>query len=153
MDTWLNIQGGKKMTVNETEIEVRYQETDQMGIVYHANYLIWFEIGRTKLIEQLGFQYASLEMEDILSPVVDVHVTYTKPALYGDIVKVHTWIDTYDGVRTTYAYKILNQNDEILVTGETMHVIVKKGSFKPVRLRNVRRDWHDAYKKEIEDVK
>ena len=53
------------MTVNHTEIEVRYQETDQMGVVYHANYLVWFEIGRTKFIEQLGFKYAEMERTEL----------------------------------------------------------------------------------------
>src|SRR5699024_2857696 len=135
--------------INKTNIEVRYQETDQMGIVYHANYLIWFEIGRTKFIEQLGFRYASLEDEKILSPVTDVGVSYIRPARYGETVKIHTWLQKYDGVRTTYAYQIKNQKEEILVTGETQHVLVDKDTFKPLRLRNVRRDWHDAYKAEL----
>ena len=59
------------MLISETNIEVRYAETDQMGVVYHANYLVWMEIGRTKLIEDLGFKYAEMEKDGILAPVID----------------------------------------------------------------------------------
>lgn len=136
-------------TINQTDIEVRYQETDQMGVVYHANYLVWFEIGRTKLIEQLGFRYASLEEESVLSPVIDAQISYQRPAEYGDTANVSTWIQAYDGVRTTYAYEVKNQNGQQLVTGTTMHVIVDKEHFKPLRLRSVNREWHLAYKNEV----
>lgn len=136
-------------TINQTDIEVRYQETDQMGVVYHANYLVWFEIGRTKLIQQLGFHYASLEEENILSPVIDVQISYQTPAKYGDTVTVSTWIHSYDGVRTSYGYEIHNKDGERLVKGTTQHVIVDKTTFKPMRLRSVNRAWHLAYKKEL----
>src|SRR5699024_11587418 len=71
-------EGILHMTIHETSIDVRYAETDQMGDVYHANYLIWFEIGRTKLIEQLGFQYADMEKDNIISSFIDVKVHYKK---------------------------------------------------------------------------
>lgn len=137
------------MEINETEIEVRYQETDQMGVVYHANYLIWFEIGRTKYIEQLGFQYAEMEKMEIVSPVVNVQVSYKKPARYGDKIIIQTGLKAYDGIRTTYEYKIKNKQDDILVIGTTDHVVVKKDRFKPVRLRSVFPEWHQAYTNEI----
>lgn len=60
------------MVINETDVVVRYQETDQMGVVYHSNYFVWFEIGRTRLIEQLGFDYLAMEEEGILAPVIDI---------------------------------------------------------------------------------
>src|SRR5699024_12341633 len=71
-------EGILHMTINETSIDVRYAETDQMGVVYHANYLIWFEIGRTKLIELLGFQYVEMEKDNIISPVLYLMVKYKK---------------------------------------------------------------------------
>src|SRR5699024_6918057 len=83
-------EGILHMTINETSIEVRYAETDQMGVVYNANYLIWFEIGLTKLIEQLEFQYEEMEKDNIISPVIDVKVQYKKPAIYGDTVTILT---------------------------------------------------------------
>lgn len=139
-----------QMTINETNIEVRYAETDQMGVVYHANYLVWFEIGRTKLIEQLGFKYAEMEKDNIISPVIDVQIQYKKPARYGDAVLVQTWIASYNGLRTMYEYKITNADGELLVTGTTEHVIVDANSFRPMRLKKVYPAWHDAYQKEVE---
>lgn len=64
------------MFIAENEIEVRYAETDQMGVVYHANYFIWMELGRTKLINDLGFYYADMESDGILSPVMDIQASY-----------------------------------------------------------------------------
>ena len=75
------------MFIAENEIEVRYAETDQMGVVYHANYLIWMELGRTKLINDLGFYYADMEADGILSPVMDIQASYKTPVRYGDKVK------------------------------------------------------------------
>ncbi|KGX92047.1 hypothetical protein N781_03265 [Pontibacillus halophilus JSM 076056 = DSM 19796] len=133
------------MRVNETNVKVRYQETDQMGVVYHANYLVWFEIGRTSLIEDLGFNYADMEESGIVSPVVDVNIHYKKPVRYGQRATVKTWVQSYDGIRVTYAYEILTPEGEIAVTGESKHVCVKKDSFKPVSLRRTFPDWHEAY--------
>ncbi|HIS28542.1 MAG TPA: acyl-CoA thioesterase [Candidatus Avamphibacillus intestinigallinarum] len=140
------------MNLVRTPIEVRYQETDQMGVVYHANYLIWFEIGRTKFIEALGFKYIDMEKAGILSPVTDVQISYKHPARYGDDVIVETWLDTYDGVRTVYAYRVL-VNDAVVVTGSSEHVIVKKDNFRPVTLRKYFPEWHKVYKQLLESEK
>lgn len=137
------------MEINQTDIEVRYQETDQMGVVYHANYLVWFEIGRTKFIEQLGFRYTEMEKNNIVSPVVDIQISYKRPATYGDVVTVYTWLEAYDGIRTTYAYRIEDEQNNILVTGSSKHVIVHKETFKPLRLRKEHPDWHLAYKSQL----
>ena len=72
------------MLISEKKIEVRYAETDQMGVVYHANYLVWMEIGRTNLIEDLGFKYAEMENDGILAPVIDVNISYKQPMKYGE---------------------------------------------------------------------
>ncbi len=133
-----------------TPIEVRYQETDQMGVVYHANYLIWFEIGRTKFIDALGFQYIEMEKNNIVSPVTDVHISYKHPIRYGDTVSVETWLAHYDGIRTIYGYQVIGNDDVIAVTGSTEHVIVKKDSFRPLSMRKAFPEWHEAYKKQME---
>lgn len=132
--------------INETTIEVRYQETDQMGVVYHANYFVWFEIGRTKLIEQLGFKYAEMERDGFISPVVDIQASYKKPAIYGEDVIIRTWIDTYTGIRTVYAYEVVNKDGDTLCTGTSTHVVVRKGNFRPVALKKVNPQWHTVYK-------
>lgn len=137
------------MEINRTEIEVRYQETDQMGVVYHGNYLVWFEIGRTKYMNQLGFKYDEMEASGFLSPVIDVQISYKKAVRYGEKVWVETWLKDYDKIRTTYGYRVLNELGEIAVTGSTSHVIVRKDTFKPVLLRKVHPEWHEAYKERV----
>lgn len=128
-----------------TDVKVRYQETDQMGVVYHANYLVWFELGRTAFIEELGFQYHEMEESGVVSPVVDANIQFKQPLRYGQTARVHTWLDYYDGIRVTYGYEIQTPEGEIAVTGTTKHVCVKKDSFKPVSIRRFFPDWHEAY--------
>ncbi|SER09596.1 acyl-CoA thioester hydrolase [Gracilibacillus ureilyticus] len=135
--------------ITNTPIKVRYQETDQMGVVYHANYLIWFEIGRTAFIEELGFKYHEMEAEGIVSPVIDAKIQFKQPIRYGEEAYVETWLESYNGIRTTYGYRILNNNNEVAVTGETQHVIVQKHSFRPQSLKKKFPDWHHAYEKAI----
>ncbi|MEN2464467.1 thioesterase family protein [Ornithinibacillus sp. FSL M8-0202] len=131
-------------------IEVRYQETDQMGVVYHANYLVWFEIGRTKFIEHLGLSYVEMEKNNVVSPVLDAQVSFKKPVRYGDNVFVETWIEKYDGLRTVYGYQIIDEEGEIRVTGTTKHVIVKKDNFRPISLKKAFPKWHERYMQSIE---
>ncbi|WP_010095675.1 acyl-CoA thioesterase [Ornithinibacillus scapharcae] len=129
----------------KSPIEVRYQETDQMGVVYHANYLVWFEIGRTKFIEDLGLSYIEMEQNNVVSPVLDAQISFKHPVKYGDKVFVETWIEEYDGLRTMYGYRIVNDKDEVKVSGRTKHVIVKKDSFRPLSLRRSFPKWHELY--------
>lgn len=132
------------MLTVEREIEVRYAETDQMGVVYHTNYFVWMEIGRTALIQELGFNYADLEKEGIISPVLDIQATYKKPVRYGEKAKVKTWIEDYDGLLTTYGYEIYKEDGELAATGRSKHVCVKKDSFRPISLRRIHPEWHRA---------
>ncbi|MYL33276.1 YbgC/FadM family acyl-CoA thioesterase [Pontibacillus yanchengensis] len=133
------------MKVNETEVKVRYQETDQMGVVYHANYLVWFEIGRTAFIEDLGFYYHDMEESGIVSPLVDANIQFKKPLRYGQTATVKTWLDYYDGLKVIYAYEIQTPEGEAAVMGKTQHVCVKKENFRPVSIRRVFPEWHKAY--------
>ncbi|WP_411953248.1 acyl-CoA thioesterase [Alkalibacillus sp. S2W] len=137
------------MVINETDIKVRYQETDQMGVVYHANYLVWFEIGRTHLIEQLGFNYADMERDGIVSPVVDINAQYKKPLTYGETASVKTYISSYDGFRIIYGYEVYTESGDLAVTGSSSHVCVKKQNFKPISIRKHYPNWHHAYLKAI----
>ncbi|SFM36946.1 acyl-CoA thioester hydrolase [Gracilibacillus orientalis] len=135
-----------------TPIKVRYQETDQMGVVYHANYLIWFEIGRTAFIEELGFKYHEMEGKGVVSPVVDANIQFKHPIRYGDDAYVETWLEKYNGIRTTYGYQILDQDGNVAVTGETQHVIVKKENFRPLSLKKQFPNWHEAYQNALESA-
>jgi acyl-CoA thioester hydrolase len=135
------------MHISENTVQVRYAETDQMGVVYHANYLVWMELGRTKLIEDLGFNYAEIEKDGILSPVVDLNISYKTPVRYGEKALVKTWVEGYDGIRITYAYEIYNEENQLAISGQSKHVCVKKESFRPISIRRMFPDWHEAYEK------
>ncbi|MDQ0229934.1 acyl-CoA thioesterase [Metabacillus malikii] len=135
------------MLVSKKDIEVRYAETDQMGVVYHANYLVWMEVGRTKLIQDLGFSYADMEKEGIISPVLDIKITYKKPVRYGETVTIHTWIEEYNGIKSIYGYEIFTEKGELSVQATSTHVCVKRDTFRPVKVKNLFPDWHEAYEK------
>lgn len=138
------------MLVTETPIEVRYQETDQMGVVYHANYLVWFEIGRTKFVEALGLNYhQGMEQQNVVSPVIDAQISYKNAVRYGEKPVVRTWLDDYDGLRTVYRYEILNGAGDLAVTGTTTHTIVNKDTFRPLSIRRKFPDWHAAYQNQL----
>lgn len=133
------------MFVSEKEIEIRYAETDQMGVVYHANYLIWMEIGRTKLIEDLGFTYAGLEEEGYLSPVTDLSIKYKASMRYGELATVRTWVESHGKLRTTYGYEILHPDGTVAATASSEHVVVRKDTFRPVSLRKLDPIWDAKY--------
>ncbi|RNA69451.1 acyl-CoA thioesterase [Alteribacter keqinensis] len=135
------------MLITESKINVRYAETDQMGVVYHANYLVWCEIGRTELIEALGFRYADMEKSGILSPVTNINLSYKAPAKYGEKVTVRTWIEDYTGIRVTYGYEIINEEGRQCVAGYSEHVCVKNETFRPINIKKQFPDWHEAYEK------
>jgi acyl-CoA thioester hydrolase len=137
--------GGRSLKVAEKQMEVRYAETDQMGVVYHANYLVWMEVGRTQFIKELGFHYADMEKEGIISPVIDLQISYKKPLRYGETATVKTWIEYYDGIRVTYGYEILTPDGEIAAIATSQHVCVKRDSFRPISIKKHFPDWHKAY--------
>ncbi|MGA9175359.1 MAG: thioesterase family protein [Thermoactinomyces sp.] len=112
---------------NETVVRVRYQETDQMGVVYHTNYLVWFEIGRTELIRQFGYSYRQLEDRGLLLPVVDIHCKYMQPARYDDQVLIRTAIEEFSGPKIVFSYEISNKDTgATLAKGSSTHLWVNK---------------------------
>lgn len=133
------------MYISKKEVEIRYAETDQMGVVYHANYLIWMEIGRTKLIEDLGFTYAGLEIEGYVSPVTDLSIQYKAAMKYGQKAIIRTWVESHGRLRTTYGYEIFHEDGTLAAIATTEHVIVKKENFRPVSLRKIAPEWDAKY--------
>ena len=113
---------------SEARVRVRYAETDQMGVVYHSNYLVWFEVGRVELIRQMGLNYKQMEEEDGCGiSVVDVHVRYRAPARYDDELVIETRLLAARGAVIKFGYRILRIADGILLCeGETVHVCVGK---------------------------
>jgi acyl-CoA thioester hydrolase len=112
--------------VGEVKLRVRYAETDQMGVVYHSNFLIWFEIGRVELIRQLGIRYRDMEQQDNCHiPVADLHVRYKEPAYYDDEIVVRTRLKDVHRSLLRFQYEILRAEDrKLLAQGETAHVVV-----------------------------
>src|SRR5277367_6208554 len=105
-------------------VRVRYAETDQMGVVYHSNYLIWFEIGRVELMRSLGFDYKRMELDDDTFIVVaDAHCRYHHPARYDDLLTVRTRIEEAKRRTLKFAYELYRQPDQkLLPIGSTLHV-------------------------------
>ena len=119
------------MIEGRTELRVRYAETDMMGIVYHANSLAWFEVGRTELLRSHGIAYRSLEDEGYRLPVLEVQARYHRPALYDDIVTIVSRMKEAPTVRLRIDYEVFARGEK-LVTGHTLHAFIdRKGA--PVR--------------------
>lgn len=114
------------------DLEVRYAETDQMGIVHHANYVVWFELARTRLCAQSGFHYAEIEDLGYLLMVVGVDVTYRSPARYGETVSVHCWVENLQSRGVHFGYEVRGE-EGLLATGTTRHVWVSKETRRPCR--------------------
>jgi acyl-CoA thioester hydrolase len=114
------------------DIEVRYAETDQMGVVHHANYIIWFELARTRLCATSGFHYADIEKLGYLLMVTGVESRYHRPARYGDVVQVHCWCERLGSRGLRFAYEV-RKEDEKLVTGATEHIWIERETGRPCR--------------------
>lgn len=120
--------------VNETRLRVRYAETDQMGVVYHSNYLIWMEVGRVELCRSLGVRYREMEQQGVLLTVAEVNCRYHSPARYDDEVAVRTWIEQSHARMVTFGYEMRAvEDDRKLATGTTKHIFCGP-DLKPSRL-------------------
>jgi acyl-CoA thioester hydrolase len=114
------------ITESETKLRVRYAETDQMGVVYYANFAIWFEIGRVELMRQLGFRYRDMEQQDNCQiPVADLHIRYKEPAYYDDEIVIRTRLADVHRSLLRFRYQVFRAADEtLLAEGETTHLVV-----------------------------
>jgi len=119
---------------HETEIRVRYAETDKMGIVHHSNYLIWFEAGRSELCRARGFSYKEMEEQDnALMVVAETYCRYKSPAYYEDILTVRTQVAEVRSRSIRFIYEIVRNSDEaLLAEGETLHLVTDEN--KKVKL-------------------
>jgi acyl-CoA thioester hydrolase len=108
-----------------SRLRVRYAETDQMGIVYHSNYFIWFEVGRVDLLRQLGFTYREMEQEDgCYIAVVDARCRFKAPARYDDEIVIRTQLRNVRESLIHFAYEAVRESDgTLLAEGETMHIV------------------------------
>lgn len=138
-----------------TEIKVRYSETDAMGVVYHANYLLYLEVARTEFLEKLGFPYKSMEDAGFMSPVLSCNLEYGQSFGYGDTVVVYTSVSKVTAVKTEYYYRIFAKGDDPTrdkprFTGTTLHCLVRSSDFKPVSQKKTFPELFAAYKEALE---
>lgn len=126
--------GSPEMVSASTFVRVRYAETDQMGVVYYANYFVWFEVGRTELLRQLGGTYRDLEAADLFLPVIAASCDYAQAAKYDDEIEVKTRGRVLSPIRMEFLYDVIRVSDQkVIATGRTEHAALN-GRGKPVRL-------------------
>lgn len=128
------------MRIHETQIRVRYQETDNMGVVYYANYFIWLEVARTEYLRSAGISYRHLEEKGMYLMVAGASCQYRSPARYDDVVRMQTWISKMKNSSLDFAHK-LYIGDRLIATAESVHVFTNKRG-KPIRIP-----------KEIQDIR
>jgi len=136
-------------------LRVHYKETDQMAVVHHANYVSWFEIGRTEMMRDLGIAYRDMEALGLLLPVLDIKIEYHAPARYDDCIAVYTKLTDYSAVRLQYHYDIRRINKtstykyfkepegELLASGYTLHMWLNK-QWRPARLDRLAPDIYES---------
>ena len=107
----------------ESEIIVRYAETDRMGVVYYANYLVWMEVGRTDYLAEIGFPYSSLERDGVLFPACNASIRLFRPSYYEDRLGVLTSIESLQSRKVVFSYRVM-RDDELVVSGKTEHICV-----------------------------
>jgi acyl-CoA thioester hydrolase len=118
---------------HETQIRVRYKDTDRMGVVYYGNYLTFFEVGRAELMRDMGFPYSTFEQDGYILVVTEANAKYHANVGYDSLVTVKTRISDLRAVRVRFEYEIVDENRELLVDGYTVHACVNTSS-KPIRI-------------------
>ena len=121
------------MKKSSTKTRVRYSETDQMGVVYHGNYAQFFELGRTEWLRKLGVTYKDMENGGIMLPVISLNCKFIKSAIYDDVLTIETFLIKKPMVKIEFDYKITNQNDELICTGNSVLAFMNMENKKPTR--------------------
>lgn len=133
------------MVSSDIRITVRYAETDQMGIVHHSNYPIWYEASRTEFIKKIGLPYSKVEEMGAMLPLLELHCKYIGSARYEDEVVVRAFVKEMSPVRITFRYEVFMEKDgqSILInTGETMHAWTNR-QLKPVNLKKFKPEIYE----------
>jgi acyl-CoA thioester hydrolase len=123
------------MYISETQIRVRYAETDQMNVVYHGNYAQYFEVGRVEAIRQLGLNYKDLEAEGTIMPVVEWKARFLRPAHYDDLLTVRTTLREWpSGPRIEFVQEVFNEKGELLTSGTVILFFLKSETMERTRM-------------------
>jgi acyl-CoA thioester hydrolase len=119
------------MFITEAQVRVRYAETDQMGVVYHSNFFLFFESARAESIRQLGFTYADMEKMGVIMPVIDVHCRYLRPAKYDDLLTVKTMLKELPiHHKIEFHHEVFNEKDELLAVGKIILYFMEAKTMK-----------------------
>ncbi len=118
---------------NKTNIRVRYAETDQMGVVYYANYFIWMEIGRTELLRESGITYKNLEETGVILPVTKAFAKYIAPSFYDDDILIQSAVTKLSGPRIKIDYRLFRNENQLICLGFTEHVFISRETRKIVK--------------------
>jgi acyl-CoA thioester hydrolase len=122
------------MAASVSSLRVRYAETDKMGVVYYANYLVWFEVARADLLRSLGWSYREMELAGVSLPVIEAQCTYQRPARYDDEIEIRTEGRLLSPVRMEFEYQVIRtQDSSVVATGKTVHAALNP-SGRPCRL-------------------
>ncbi|MDR4987336.1 MAG: thioesterase family protein [Bacteroidales bacterium] len=119
------------MFTYETQLRVRYAETDQMGFVYYGNYPQYYEVGRADAMRQLGTTYKDMEERGVVMPIVDMHIKYIRPARYDDLLTIRTTVPELPRSRMHFDYEVYNQEGVLLNKGYTVLAFLNKSNGKP----------------------
>ncbi len=120
------------MFTHEVFIKVRYQETDQMGVVHHANYASYLELSRIEWLEKLGFSYKKMEESGIMLPVYKLDFVFKNPAYFDDVLCVKTGLEKLPNASIVFNYEIYNQDKKLLTTAQSTLVFVNKKTWRPI---------------------
>ncbi len=136
-------------------ISIRYGETDMMGVVYHANYILYFEDAREQYLRKLGFPYSALEKQGYISPVLHVECDYGESLRYGDDVVVQLAVTALKATRVQFRYRVFANGadvdeDKPFATGMSEHCLVARDGFKPVSMKKVTPELYERYKAALE---
>ena len=121
------------MFISETQVRVRYAETDQMGYVYYGNYAQYYEVGRVEAMRTLGMSYKTMEESGIMLPVLTYSIKYIKPAFYDEVITLKTSIKSIPAVCIAFDYEAYNEKGDLLNTGETTLVFINRQTSKPCK--------------------
>jgi len=134
--------------ISRLDIQLRYADSDQMGVIYHANYFSFYEQGRTKYLKDLGFDYHDVEKNGIIFPIREVSGNFIKPITYGEKIYLLTRVHKLTKVKTEYFHEIFNDIGELKATGYTTVVCVDKESFQVLKMDERMPDIYNAYVKD-----
>lgn len=137
--------------ISTTKIVPRYAETDQMGIIHHSVYAIWYEQARTDFFNQIGMKYDEIEKNGIMTPLIELNCKYKRPAYYNQEVEIRTRIIELTPVKFTLEYRIYNKEEELINIGKTTLAWADKETFKIINLKKAHPEMYQELEKLVEN--